>query len=375
MEVFIPGPPAIMSAINSLYRYQDDDILAASRKRFDDDLPAYPESGNTTVLPTPRTPPPDPFEEERLRKRAAIRSVPAAQFEQQVILETKRIEHEDGLDHFGKRLTLSHDRNLDSRWNSRNNIHEIWSKMGIWAEEWTATDSMPLGYDVGRMWAHECSPPTSRSASPETTQPKKLLSIPMDSGGWLYVKAYQKVNARDRQASKPVNQFLAQVDREKQWLTDELTWQPRQNNVDVDNLAHQEVKNRWIEDGIWSSDWENSDLPGEAWAHERYNKETVELIESHRKALEKGQPTTGSRHDRSPETMVIAPAIAAGLPRKRKHGAEDGLSHSSTTTAPKRLRSHKVPSNPGNSLQAMENSDHSPHKNSNIQNATGRRMD
>lgn len=56
---------------------------------------------------------------------------------------------------------------------------------------------------------------------------------------------------RNLEASRPCNQFLYQISKERDWIKDEMGYEAPGSVIDLDAMAYQSAKNNWIKDGIW----------------------------------------------------------------------------------------------------------------------------
>ena len=376
-----PQQSDISFANNILQRYEDPTFLAADRARFDEPPPPYSEAGESTIY----TDSPASLVEESTEERAPYQSAPGVQFKQQVELELERIWRQIGTDRWGRRLTLPYDQSIDARENARKNIQELWSKLGIWAEEWTPCYWQPTGFTIGLLWGHERSAPSSRSMSPEKLDPatvkdagteKSLFGAYAESGknkspsaGTANIETgleqsldtitFRKLTVQDRQASKPVNQFLAQLKREIEWLEDELSWTSPSKKIDIPELAHSEVKARWVKNGIWNSEWGDSELPGEAWAHEALAASRIRFIKSQHE-LNISKRSRSSKevavHATDIQPITQDPMVDKGLSRKRKRGINEGQEELETVKKTRHRDAPKVLPDAGISRQTRGNS-------------------
>ncbi|KAL2044485.1 hypothetical protein N7G274_003190 [Stereocaulon virgatum] len=78
------------------------------------------------------------------------------------------------------------------------------------------------------------------------------------------------LKARQREASRPIYQFAYQVCKEREWLLVGLSSEEISGETNIDAVAHEAVRRRWIEQRFWDSAW--SYIPGTSWRHERPRK-------------------------------------------------------------------------------------------------------
>lgn len=78
---------------------------------------------------------------------------------------------------------------------------------------------------------------------------------------------------RNPEASRPYDQFLYQITKERDWIKDETDYKQPGSAIDLDAVAYQGVKKNWIKNGIWNPKWD--DLPGRTWIYEEPEEEVV----------------------------------------------------------------------------------------------------
>lgn len=82
----------------------------------------------------------------------------------------------------------------------------------------------------------------------------------------------------ERNASLPYYQLMAQEDKEEKWLVeaDRNGTHPLPGRVDFNKLACDNVKNRWVEQGIWNEKWTSTASIG-IWKHQEPLESESEL--------------------------------------------------------------------------------------------------
>lgn len=119
-----------------------------------------------------------------------------------------------------------------------------------------------------QMYNH--SPPAYQSAA--TTQPPSLSQHPK----YLSQAEIEMQRRSERLKAIPYNQFDYQWRREHDRILEQIRrrWErrkptlPYRMGVDLVENAKENVKNRWIEQGIWNDEW-NAQGPGAHWKHEK----------------------------------------------------------------------------------------------------------
>lgn len=296
--------------IEALERLRDNpQQLAHSRDRLNDEPPPpYSQSGETTELPTPEPPPAlDQMGRRRLRLLAHYKSMPRSQFKSQAQRERERLEHQLSEARFGRRQTLQWDNSLDFRANPENNVRSRWVEQGIWGDDWGPAwpkNSHPLTahegggpfctrwtleYRPGARWGHEEPDPEPEPElesesegpgmglfGPTPKRPKSPAPRPIGytqtAHGQVPRYPIQIPTVRNPEASRPYQQFMYQVSKEREWIKDEMDHTAPGQAIDLDALAYESVKNNWIKDGIWHPDWD--DFPGRTWKHEEPEPES-----------------------------------------------------------------------------------------------------
>lgn len=262
-------------------------------------------SGETTQIPSPRSPVVDMFARWREAEKAHSRSLPYAQFQAQAQREEDRLDYQIMARLRRRRETLPFDRTLDFRANSENNVRERWVEQGIWKSEWGSAwpkgtqasewwSRRPGGpYPRGR-WGHEKQPApepqpqpprsprgTSLMDAPKKEQRNAVTEEPSAAPRRDITKEPTATSEGDTSASRPYYQFLYQISKECEWITDEHQSRPSTGYVvDIENEAFESVKKMWIEDGIWNFNWD--DMPGMTWNHEDPDEEYDRIREQAR---------------------------------------------------------------------------------------------
>ncbi|KAL8869263.1 MAG: hypothetical protein Q9174_004400 [Haloplaca sp. 1 TL-2023] len=154
---------------------------------------------------------------------------------------------------------------------TREVVKKRWQEQGIWDDRWL--------HRAGDHWKHEDAPFTpSTTASEDDSEPARGLfgsSIARPKRRKkVHLAAEQRVQReRDRQASRPIHQFLWQIHKErdrphKPALGDAALSDAAGNTcLDINSRVYEKVKSVWIDRGIWDSQW--GLLPGMSWKHER----------------------------------------------------------------------------------------------------------
>ncbi|KAH8163718.1 hypothetical protein CIB48_g4518 [Xylaria polymorpha] len=250
--------------------------LDRARSRFDRPPPSlvsYP-SGTTTEMPTPGQPDEKArwLSERRFQLEMEYRaSFPSSQFETQVKEECIKAMGEDGNN---PRFVLLG--NIMHGAQAKECVKKRWVEQGIWNENWTE------GCGMVWRWKHE-EPleaeadlhteskranenllsashvmETSESETDEEAEGKKIQQI----------ERVLTIEEREREASRPFQQFAYQLLKESDRILHEL--RHNENNAtksfDVNAAAYDRVKNTWIKRKIWDSKW--SSVPGRYWKHE-----------------------------------------------------------------------------------------------------------
>ncbi|KAF1962522.1 hypothetical protein CC80DRAFT_162235 [Byssothecium circinans] len=328
------GLPRVFEA---LQRWEEDpELLRLERaQRYSDPPPPYPSSGETTQPDSPAEAP--VVDESALRvqrNRSMLQSVPSNQFSSQVRRTRERLEYLSMERRYGRKETLHYDNTLDLRANAENHVRSRWVEQGIWKEEWGS--AWPKGAQPsdnrwfysqqnpgggprpsGR-WGHERVPTPEPSPEPEP-EPKPTLNIfpglrqkkpDPDMEGLENASAPggtgepAATSERDTSASRPYHQFLFQVSKEREWISDELLFKRSTGRVDIDAMAYESVKKIWIEDELWNPTW--GELPGMTWRHE-------DLLEEIRQKS-KPQPDAARNDEQRPHLSSPEPSIPEPIP-------------------------------------------------------------
>lgn len=221
-------------------------------------------SGTTT-----RSGSPNPPSEARLIQIGLERcaSKPEEQFSHQVDEEAKRIFKAD------RDGTYLIPIGSDPYTVATQNVKKLWVDQGIWNDKWNQ-------FAFGR-WKHEeplegesdsdidaagTSPPflsfrqkpqlKSKSRRPKRENKERCI-----------------VREHERDASRPYQQFIFQISKERERLQRESPNKDADIAPDINTRAYENIKNTWTKRGIWNTQW--GILPGMNWKHEEPFQEEI----------------------------------------------------------------------------------------------------
>ncbi|KID73978.1 hypothetical protein MBR_06702, partial [Metarhizium brunneum ARSEF 3297] len=164
---------------------------------------------------------------------------------------------------------------------SHQRVKERWVEQGIWRDNWSEIPK----YD----WKHEeppesdscsdseiesetpaCAAPFSFSSNPPRPRPRpRPRPNKPDQEIWEAAERREirrGIREKERNASRPFEQFLYQLRRESKQLEthsrDTVTM-----NLDINALAFQNVQRAWVKRAIWDDEWR--EFPGMSWKYER----------------------------------------------------------------------------------------------------------
>ena len=276
---------------------EDPQRLDHSRRRFSDSPPSYSscQSRNSTLSQSPNPPSDEQRREEERRWQlieACRASIPRKQFLDQCTEESERV------------LKGIKDRTLDITIGTnfhqiaRDNVKNRWVEQGIWNEKW---NRMADG-----CWKHE--EPLELESESET-EPRSVFSFSIeqprlrqrrpksDEEKWQMAQRRARLE-REREASRPFNQFIYQVSKERERTQDETGNRKAMATTapDINTTAYEAVKNTWIKRNIWNRSW--GTLPGMFWKHE----ESVEQTGNSSASLQVNPPVNSS-HEASVDAV------------------------------------------------------------------------
>ncbi|KAI0156867.1 hypothetical protein GGR57DRAFT_501255 [Xylariaceae sp. FL1272] len=247
----------------------DPERLDHARSRFDGSPSQYRSpSGTTTRSPSPdlRTDE-ERWQEERLYelRREWSASLPATQFEADKAEERERICK----NHDNRIRPLPHG---DSWLVAELNVKQRWMEQGIWDDD--------SGWPENGTWKHEKPSPLKMSKEAPRSLFSAIFPIPLRHDGVpkqaeLDAERARVAEERERQASRPLHQFIYHVSRKREHMQElQIAGQaPVSPEFDINTRAYNEVKSIWIKRGIWDAKW--GILPGMTWKHEHSFKKLV----------------------------------------------------------------------------------------------------
>ncbi|KAK3190714.1 hypothetical protein K4F52_003405 [Lecanicillium sp. MT-2017a] len=280
-----PGQfPGLESALAALA--DNPESLDRARSRFSDSPPSY-RSQESTAFPSPELSSEE--EHERMKWDLIQRhsaSLPREQFTLQVRTEYERIKQHSAWR--GKPMPEG----MDMYSFAEKTVIEDWRRQGICRRGWRHTCVCD-----GR-WKHE-EPLDLDSDTEETLYMDNMLGFrPTGRAGIPDAMAcasthFQALRKHNSEMSRPYHQFLWQVALERQFLTFKLRqpeprWsfsrtgeplftlpQPNTEDLeeslstlppDLNTIAYENVRDRWIDQGLYLEEW--GALPGFTWLHE-----------------------------------------------------------------------------------------------------------
>ncbi|KAL8678387.1 MAG: hypothetical protein Q9186_005255 [Xanthomendoza sp. 1 TL-2023] len=153
-------------------------------------------------------------------------------------------------------------------------VKKRWREQGIWNDKWDK-DSFRYGW----RWKHQepLQDPSDTELQSEAP-PKGLFDdLFTSSASRSDVKLIklpptaeqQRQLEREREASRPINQFLWQMSRVRDLICGEPVLQEvaMSASLDINTKAYENVRDTWIRRFIWDPEW--GIMPGMSWMHER----------------------------------------------------------------------------------------------------------
>ena len=145
------------------------------------------------------------------------------------------------------------------------NVKYRWIQQGIWQEQWET--------HLSKVWKHEQQDSGPRMGHKNAVEQRLVTSLQREHKRKLsdlkkeyYDVVRGAVSYQDRQSSRPCYQFVYQLCQEREWIKLGLSSQDQGQQTNLDQIAYETVKSRWIRDGIWDDDWIS--IPGTSWRHE-----------------------------------------------------------------------------------------------------------
>lgn len=271
----------------------DPERLQRDRERFSRSPPAYRSqpSGSTTRSPSPDGVSDDQKRRDLIRlglKLERYASHPTEQYLAQHTQETERLDA-DRRRHMYRCAPGFNDITEHAQFK----VKTRWIEQGIWREEWDTEN------EIFGKWKHEEPLPESKSDSDSGSAPVIPLFGTVASGKQPASshKIDPQEQQRQREASRPYFQFIAQLSHERdriealarsrppkhplnrtcygashmRLLQEEALQWPLKEPVmstphDINTTAYERLKSAWTKRGIWNNKW--GVLPGMSWKHE-----------------------------------------------------------------------------------------------------------
>ena len=262
-----PRPSELVKSLEALAGLDEDDLGT----RFSKPPPSCISGTSTEYEDTTERP---AHEEEQNRETTELgNSSVSSQFSLQTSDEEARIlaARDEGL--------LDYPRGFKKKEAAQANVRLRWIEQGIWDQRWGEVVA-------GRTWKHEntldflpSNPVDVRSNAVAGIQshPPGEANGSDGTGKDRQLADQEAAQVHKRDTSRPCYQFVYQYCKEREWIRMGLI-----NNVnhpdlsecaqdhDLDAMAYQNVRGRWIREGVWDVGW--SYLPGLSWRHEKPRK-------------------------------------------------------------------------------------------------------
>ncbi|KAI1266136.1 hypothetical protein F5Y18DRAFT_426028 [Xylariaceae sp. FL1019] len=144
-------------------------------------------------------------------------------------------------------------------------IKEQWLEQGIWKTSWNVIDGGPHALEV---WKHEQTLGfhDENANEDEDDDDNEGLTDPETLSQQYDARKTEEELAHDREASRPVHQFIYQISQERQRLSEKHGDYCWRQFPDLNTKAYDIVKKSWISREIWDDKW--GVLPGMFWKHE-----------------------------------------------------------------------------------------------------------
>ncbi|KAI4206062.1 MAG: hypothetical protein LQ346_001305 [Caloplaca aetnensis] len=220
---------------------EDDPRFKQASSPYDDPPPPYP-SDESTQIPSPE--PSDHGRHEAQETVKRFNSTVYYQFQHQKCEEEEELRNHPvrGPFDFNKVATAT----IIRRWTEQGIWNSEWDPQDLWSAYWKHEE--PVELDPGSDH-NSPSPPPIFGERQEGVNGNRRKSKRREESAW---------EETQRQASRPRNQFHYQVVKEQERIG---------ATASVRKKAYENVKQRWIDRGIWDSSWLR--FPGMSWKHEK----------------------------------------------------------------------------------------------------------
>ena len=266
-----------------------------ARRRFSRSPPSLPSALSTEYE---ESKPPSPGEQLENKEREELENSRAgAQFQIQILDELDRM-------HVARDKGLLQQRSLfDWEEAAEANVKYRWMQQGIWDERWASEPT--------KIWKHELQDSQlpvrpSKSVEDDAVRKSRTKRKRQDSDleGEYRETIRSAVDFQNRQSSRPCYQFLYQFCKEREWINMGLSMEDQGQSANLDSRAYENLKSRWIRDGLWDDDW--TTIPGTWWRHERPQKFQSPYEEIRR--VDALKATRIEEAERPPRWYFMAPA-------------------------------------------------------------------
>lgn len=263
----------------------DPQRLDRARSRFSNSPPSYRSHQSGT--PT-RSASPDPLNDEELRReehkfrleQEYCSSYPYDQFKAHTREEREQIR--EGLKNGTRRVPIG----IDFVTLSKEIVKKRWIEQGIWNEDWSDAHPWRWRHEEPLKPGSESRSESEAEAEAKASNPFSIFSTksaereerrPRTNQETRRTEERRAVREHEREASRPLHQFVYQILKEGERIRDESSsgnGAVVPDPADINTRTYNTVKSTWIKRGIWNRKW--GILPGMSWKHEQPLKDMLD---------------------------------------------------------------------------------------------------
>ncbi|KAI0114233.1 hypothetical protein F4776DRAFT_638669 [Hypoxylon sp. NC0597] len=197
------------------------------------------------------------FTDSDLRQIWHDNSTPSKQYDDQIVEEMERIWDSDPLTTNRRDKFLHVNPGLQGGWlydRAAEEVRAQWIEQRIWKNSWD--------YNFGQR-----RPESTATWKHEDPLRFAFLDVPNQTGREARSRPKWKEDVmQERDASRPINQFIYQVKSECERLEDLSKKDDSTPPANIYSRAYDIVRDRWTKRHVWDEEW--GVLPGMTWPHE-----------------------------------------------------------------------------------------------------------
>lgn len=184
-----------------------------------------------------------------------------------------------------------------------------WTEQGIWNNNWDPQDLKSA------RWKHEELSELNPGSDSDSPGPPPIFGEKQErskNDGKICRSTEQLAREKnEREASRPCHQFNYQILKEREHISTKRSMEVSDSELDIE--AFENVKQRWVDRGIWDASWLR--LPGLSWKHEKPRKHEIPNTPQLHQTLHSSTQNRRTSNNKLPQNSKCQKKAASALER------------------------------------------------------------